>query len=126
MITKKEAIKRLYETRVILQPNDYIKEGLDYAIDYLEGFDCLNSNQEVAEDTNGNNQDNKTTKAEWIHCDERLPEKSGYYLVTNTLWGGRRVDIDSFSREGMFWFMTRPVAWMPLPEPYEEVILNEM
>lgn len=53
----------------------------------------------------------------WIPCSKRLPEKNGWYLVTNNLgvvqqqywcashWGKLRDDA--------------VVAWCPLPEPYK-------
>ena len=75
---------------------------------------------------------------EWIPCTERLPEKSGRYLVTRgsnvcgSLWN--RVDILNYSdlmglkKEKIWWsgnvgksdFETYDdvLAWMPLPKPY--------
>ena len=56
----------------------------------------------------------------WIPCSERLPEKEGYYLVSNSWrtfeacflegeWYSRKLD---FLLDGVN-------AWMPLPEPYK-------
>lgn len=77
---------------------------------------------------------------EWIPCTERLPEKSGRYLVTRgsnvsgSLWN--KVDILNYSdlmglkKEKIWWSgnvgkidfekCDHVIAWMPLPEPYEE------
>ncbi len=79
---------------------------------------------------------------QWIPCSEGLPEEhlcddgyvepSDYVLVcgdhgnygVSRYWGNRRsksehpttykdwVDLD--------WIMQKPIAWMPLPEPYKE------
>jgi len=76
----------------------------------------------------------------WIPCSERLPEKSGRYLVTRkfnalfSLWD--KVYIANYSDlmgvcvETKIWWIGNPgtpsfeelndvVAWMPLPEPYK-------
>ena len=77
---------------------------------------------------------------EWISCTERLPEKSGRYLVTRgsnvcgSLWN--KVDILNYSdlmglkKEKIWWSgdvgkidfekCDHVIAWMPLPKPYEE------
>ena len=76
----------------------------------------------------------------WIPCSERLPEKSGRYLVTRglnacgSLWN--RIYIANYSdlmgirREKIWWQgnvgksdferLDDVLAWMPLPEPYRE------
>ena len=75
----------------------------------------------------------------WIPCSERLPEKSGRYLVTRgsnvcgSLWD--RLDILNYSdlmglkKEKIWWSgnvgksdfekYDDVLAWMPLPEPYK-------
>ena len=52
----------------------------------------------------------------WIPCSERLPEERGFYLTTTKdkavycdYWNE-----DNFDRTEMV------IAWMPLPEPYQE------
>lgn len=58
----------------------------------------------------------------WIPVSERLPEKNGRYLVTNTRWGAYEVDWNVFykePKEGWIW-EKGVTAWMPLPEPYKE------
>ena len=76
---------------------------------------------------------------EWISCTERLPEKSGRYLVTRgsnvcgSLWD--KVDILNYSdlmglkKEKIWWSgnvgksdfekFDDVIAWQPLPEPYK-------
>ena len=59
-------------------------------------------------------------KQEWIPCEERLPEDDRDVLVQmsdDTMM----VDSRAASSNGWFWaeIGDEPVAWMPLPEPYE-------
>lgn len=90
--------------------------------------------QEVAEEYNGG----------WIPCSERLPEESGYYLVTYHDWSDgnflpkyddtyvRRLHYQ-ISEHFVGWNYPKNVddraendchkeviAWQPLPEPYKE------
>jgi len=63
----------------------------------------------------------------WIPCSERLPEEYGNYLITT--YDGD-VDIGSIdpSRKGVwsacdadgFYWLRNVIAWMPLPERYQE------
>ena len=58
---------------------------------------------------------------QWIPVSERLPEKNGRYLVSNTKWGANEVDWNIFykePKEGWLW-EEGVIAWMPLPEPYK-------
>ena len=68
----------------------------------------------------------------WIPVTERLPEKSGEYLVTYhpCYWDDVEseilVGVDTF-RGKTTWAKAkyqRVVAWMPLPEPYREEKAN--
>ena len=60
----------------------------------------------------------------WIPCSERLPDKSGSYLVTTYSNGISQYisDIDQFIYNGMpdgYWINGKSViAWQPLPNPY--------
>lgn len=55
----------------------------------------------------------------WIPCAERLPEKTGRYLVTCEKWGAWEVDWNIWN-EGIGWLWEQGVsAWMPLPDPYK-------
>ncbi len=60
--------------------------------------------------------------AGWIPVSERLPEKSGWYLVT--IRGYETVtDVSLYSADGSAWgdvsTKQKVTAWMPLPEPYK-------
>ena len=75
----------------------------------------------------------------WIPVSERLPEKSGRYLVTrglkacNSIWNRVYIinytDLMGLIKEKIFWTgnvgksdfqeIDDVVAWMPLPEPYK-------
>lgn len=62
-------------------------------------------------------------KPMWIPVTERLPEKSGLYLVTAPYDKFMPVSSRYFNKRGeqSFWSghpMDEVVAWMPLPEPY--------
>ena len=58
----------------------------------------------------------------WIPASERLPEASGYYLVTGlkgtvTVRYWRKAEAQ---QGGSYWRgSVNTVAWMPLPEPYK-------
>lgn len=62
---------------------------------------------------------------EWIPCSERLPEKTGYYLVQLS----RKLPIEDYADRVVALyngedkeFMTYErfiIAWQPLPEPYK-------
>ncbi len=59
---------------------------------------------------------------EWIPCSERLPEKYGVYLATNSEGDVYEYDYNKFTvHDGKGSFLGRDViAWMPLPKPYRE------
>lgn len=95
------AIRQLHELRVADDMPIYYKPAIAEVINVL-----LMDAQEVK---NG----------WWIPCSERLPEEDGYYLVTNSKWGAPLRQIALWMTDG--WSSdNKPVAWMPLPEPYEE------
>ena len=71
----------------------------------------------------------------WIPCSERLPEESGQYIITvkyvhvdgyedlyaeHGEWDGDRWDMFCFGHCGE---VEGIIAWMPLPEPYQEATL---
>ena len=58
----------------------------------------------------------------WIPCSERLPDKNGRYLCTNSRWGTYEVDLNIwYCKPEPSWLWEQGVtAWMPLPEPYKE------
>ena len=56
---------------------------------------------------------------QWIPVTERLPDKDGRYLVTNSHWGAYEVDWNIFfNNQGWLWEQG-VIAWMSLPEPYK-------
>ena len=60
-----------------------------------------------------------TPKQKWIPVSERLPEKTGLYLVSiGDLVTTGSFDGHNFRTQTMVRFV--PDAWMPLPEPYKE------
>ena len=61
----------------------------------------------------------KPKASEWIPVTERLPECNGRYLVTNEAWGANEIEINVWEHGGWY-YNTKPIAWMPLPEPYKE------
>lgn len=59
-------------------------------------------------------------KASWTPCSERLPEKSGEYLISYRLFDGdiqTRTDVFVGGEWGNEY--VDHIAWMPLPEPYK-------
>ena len=66
---------------------------------------------------------NLPSAQQWIPCSERLPEKDGRYLTTNSMIGKWVVDWNIWYNEPKpSWVYNHGViAWMPLPEPYEEI-----
>lgn len=58
---------------------------------------------------------NDAPAAGWIPCSEKLPEINGLYLVT----GVRGVVYALAVKDGRWDGGLKPVAWMPLPEPYK-------
>ena len=58
---------------------------------------------------------------QWIPCSERLPEKNCRCLTTNTAWGAFEVDWNVWINGEWLYQNEKPIAWMPLPEPYREV-----
>ena len=63
---------------------------------------------------------------QWIPCSERLPEHGGRYLISVLDGINRRTTVAPYLPRCKAWTMTgrmaywKVIAWMPLPEPYEE------
>ena len=59
----------------------------------------------------------------WIPCAERLPEQSGWYLVSLKNMSVQKAWYRAapINQGGSYWrgSIKRPIAWMPLPEPYK-------
>ena len=56
----------------------------------------------------------------WIPVSERLPDKNCRCLCTNDAWGAYEVDWNAWINGEWLYPNEKPIAWMPLPEPYEE------
>jgi len=78
----------------------------DYCDDFLEMLESAPSAQ---------------PEPQWIPCSERLPDGrlNKSYLVQDK--DGRRA-VGTYTNWGWMFahYMNDPVAWMPLPEPYQE------
>lgn len=60
----------------------------------------------------------------WIPVTERLPEKTGIYLISiGDLVASKLFDGHNFRTESKVRFI--PDAWMPLPQPYKECDTDE-
>ena len=111
-----------------------IKPNIEDVAEFNTYKKCIEIVQEVAEEYNGG----------WIPCSERLPEESGYYLVTYHDWSDgnflpkyddtyvRRLHYQ-INEHFVGWNYPKNVddraendchkeviAWQPLPEPYKE------
>jgi len=64
-----------------------------------------------------------TIEPKWIPCEERLPERQGYYICTCK--DGSRYKRTTTIKWSNGWQLSGAraywivIAWMPLPEPYE-------
>lgn len=60
----------------------------------------------------------------WIPVSERLPDKSGRYLITirEGIWTykKRKIDTFDFETDNCEEMIRSVIAWQPLPEPYKE------
>ena len=126
---KKQYFQKFYEADGKTEEDEYINKATQLAFD-----DAKNIVQEVAEEYNNG----------WIPCSERLPEESGYYLVTYHDWSDgnflpkyddtyvRRLHYQ-ISEHFVGWNYPKNVddraendchkeviAWQPLPEPFKE------
>ena len=133
-----KAFEKILE-RLILESSSckvykLIKPNIEDVAEFNAYKKCIEIVQEVAEEYNGG----------WIPCSERLPEESGYYLVTYHDWSDgnflpkyddtyvRRLHYQ-ISDHFVGWNYPKNVddraendchkeviAWQPLPEPFKE------
>ena len=65
-----------------------------------------------------------TPAQKWIPVSEKLPEETGWYIVTIRTEKGIAVCEQSYRKGENHWTTLKGIeviAWMPLPEPYKEV-----
>ena len=133
-----KAFEKILE-RLILESSSckvykLIKPNIEDVAEFNAYKKCIEIVKEVAEEYNGG----------WIPCSERLPEESGYYLVTYHYWSDgnflpkyddtyvRRLHYQ-ISEHFVGWNYPKNVddraendchkeviAWQPLPEPFKE------
>lgn len=106
-----EKIIRRIEVAVKSSDNSNFTNGLLSAQDIIK--------QEAEQYNNG-----------WIPCSERLPEDKQTCLVTARIYftpdhvdeidNYIGVGIDTYSKQ-FGWLGTEPIAWQPLPDPYQPV-----
>ena len=58
----------------------------------------------------------------WIPCSDENPKADGRYLITGKMGTVYSLDFE----DGRWYGGIKPVAWMPLPEPYEERRTDEL
>ena len=65
----------------------------------------------------------KNAQPGWIPCSERCPEQSGWYLVSLKNGNVQKAwyRVAPINQGGSYWRspIKRPLAWMPLPKPWE-------
>lgn len=109
-----------------LLDSDAVKKALYDAVDDISlGYMAVNGIEE--DDIEGIIDSVPPAQPEqrWILCSERLPEDDVEVLITDDSGGVQWLDIDRMlsyeDGSGRFWMASQnPIAWMPLPEPYQE------
>ena len=56
----------------------------------------------------------------WIPIGKALPKENENVLATAFLGKGKTIIVTDYSKEHKHWKDGTILAWMPLPEPYEE------
>ena len=104
--------------------NKLIESFLGECVIYAENYEkALNIANELTEEYNNG----------WIPCSERLPKKSGKYLITQERYSledrlckrpiAIEVDYVVFNATDNLWARAsffKVIAWQPLPAPYKE------
>lgn len=92
----------------------HAEEVADYDCYNKKQFKCAKKHRQLAEWL----KDYKRLleQEKWIPVSERVPKRSGYYLVT-----GRQGAVNKRLYQDGHWYGNWAIlAWMPLPEPYKE------
>ena len=88
-------------------------EGMTRAMNIIRSY------MNVVTDTNVG------SKNGWIPCSERLPERTGYYLIQlsrklpNEDYSDRAVVLYNAEEKEFMCYAKLIIAWQPLPEPYK-------
>ena len=107
--------------------DDLISRFRDYQIEWLTSHNDIEFCEEeekliigfLKDTAESFMRENQSTQ-QWIPCSERLPDQNGKYLVV-----GRQKAINILKFDGGRWYgKWGVVAWMPLPSPYREEVLD--
>lgn len=94
------------------------------ALCFVCGYNCDEADvEDCAEHLALKNVPSAEPERRWIPISEKLPDKEGWYLVTDDSGGVLWLEVEHYDPEvGLTPFCTvqNPVAWMLLPEPYKE------
>lgn len=127
MIDEKKLIEELEKW---MNDTEYLKEKYYGATQFKDGTgeNIMYDHAEIAHDVISEiiGKINEQPKVgEWIPCSERLPEKTGYYLVQlsrklpNEDYADRVVALYNGEDKEFMTYERFIIAWQPLPEPYK-------
>lgn len=112
----------------------------NYFVGKMEGFAVsLNIVHQLLDEYKNTSTEHINCSTGWIHCSERLPEKSGKYLVTINCGGSVHTTVRRFNPKPKHPEQNEPIftkrlplysgwerrtcgviAWQPLPEPFKQ------
>lgn len=104
-----EEIEKIKQQRLEIIPNhDH------YESEYMCIFNIFENIKKIIESQPKANQ--------WIAVSERLPKEHGWYLVqySKELLGGLIIEVVGYDERGFLGSLSDVLAWMPLPNPYQE------
>lgn len=128
MIDEKKLIEELEKW---MNDTAYLKEKYSGATQFKDGTgeNIMYAHAEIAHDVISEviGKINEQQKfGEWIPCSERLPKKTGYYLVQlsrklpNEDYADRVVVLYNGEDKEFMAYERLIIAWQPLPEPYHK------